>query len=186
MRTVRDRVTRRVRLYRPDRNPLRRRSDRWEALVVALATGLVLLALWPAALAGAAVYRDGLRAEASGPGIRERVVVTLVETPAGAREWRTDQGVLVTGRVAALTDAAAGTSAIVWIDGHGAITTRPRLHAEVVLSAVLAVLWVELGAIVVALVGHRIARRALDRGRHARWDAAWATAGSWRRGPHRT
>ncbi|GAA1002429.1 hypothetical protein Aple_000440 [Acrocarpospora pleiomorpha] len=177
-----DWAVRRVRLYRPDRNPLRRSSDRWEALVVALAISFTLLSIWPATLISAAVYRDGLRAELSGPGARAAAVVTLVRTPAGAQEWQTGDGRRVTGRVTTLPQVVVGATYQVWIDGRNAVTTPPRTRAETIMATGFAALGLELGVVFLAFLACVTARHLLNRGRYAQWSAAWTVAEArWRR-----
>ncbi|MER6583458.1 hypothetical protein, partial [Nonomuraea sp. NPDC001023] len=61
MRAVMNAALLRIRRHRPDRNPLRRRSDRVESAVLAVAVLLVLLSVWPAVLAGRVTYEGGLR-----------------------------------------------------------------------------------------------------------------------------
>ncbi|MEU8174739.1 hypothetical protein AB0C14_17830 [Microbispora hainanensis] len=79
MRPIARWVVSRLRRYRPDHNPLRRRSDRIEAALAAAALAAVLFAAWPAALAAHTVYDAGVAAERVGPGARHLVEATLVE-----------------------------------------------------------------------------------------------------------
>lgn len=177
-----DWVMRFVRLYRPDLNPLRRRSDRWEALVVALATALVLLSIWPIALMGSVVYQNGLRAELAGRQARESVVATLVRTPAGTQQWQGEHGQPITGQVTPLTQVRVGSSYRVWVDAHNQVTPRPRSHTETILSTAVAVFSLGLTAIIAVSLVYRSARFFLDRHRYAQWSAAWAIAEErWRR-----
>lgn len=169
-------VRRCVRLYRPDRNPLRRRSDRWEALVVAFAIGLVLLSVWPVTLVSGAVYRNGLREEAAGPKSRQFVLVTLVATATGGRQWQRQDGTPVTGHVTPFTELPVGTTQRVWVDGRNQVTIRPREHAETLMSTAVAAFGLELSAIILVFFGYRAARYSLDRGRYAEWTTAWAVA----------
>ncbi|NJP24979.1 hypothetical protein OHB01_33565 [Microbispora hainanensis] len=78
MRPIARWVVSRLRRYRPDHNPLRRRSDRIEAALAAAALAAVLFSVWPAALAAHTVYDAGVAAERVGPGARHLVEATLV------------------------------------------------------------------------------------------------------------
>ncbi|MEO3859641.1 hypothetical protein [Acrocarpospora sp. B8E8] len=174
-------LMRRVRLYRPDRNPLRRPSDRWETLVVALAIGLVLLSIWPVTVVSAAVYQRGLRSELSGSGVRESVTVTLARTQTGALRWQRDDGAQVTGLVTPRVQVV-GMTYQVWVDADNRVTTRPRDHADTIMSTSVAAFGLELGVLLFVWLGYMLARFLLDRGRYAQWSAAWVVAGErWRR-----
>ncbi|NUR92223.1 MAG: hypothetical protein HOY71_49820, partial [Nonomuraea sp.] len=68
----------RVRLYLPDANPLRRRADRIEAVVVAALLALGVLAVLPAVLLGLHVHERATADARAG-----RWVVVRVVEPAG-------------------------------------------------------------------------------------------------------
>ncbi|MEV0199561.1 hypothetical protein [Nonomuraea sp. NPDC050691] len=186
-----------VRLYRPDRNPVRRRSDRLEALGVVVALALLLLSVWPAVVLGRMAYENGTRAERSGVGARRAVPATLVRDAPGAvadehlelgarveaeARWAGPAGKPMTGRVTAPAGAEAGTRVSVWVDARGRLVPPPRRHGETVFDTVTAALLVLAGGAAVSFSGFRGFRRLLDRRRYAAWDAAWAEAARrWRR-----
>ncbi|WP_169946072.1 hypothetical protein [Microbispora sp. H11081] len=194
MRPIARWVVRRLRRYRPDRNPLRRRSDRVEAALLAAALTAVLLAVWPAALAARAVY-DGGSAERVGPGARQLVEATLVgdvaAVPANGRgllgmsaaRWTLPGGEVREGMVpAALLLRDGPAKARLWVDATGMPVTAPPQRAETMTRAGLAAFGVMSAAVVLALAGFALGRHRLDRGRYRAWEEAWAAADRrWRR-----
>ncbi|GAA3191051.1 hypothetical protein [Nonomuraea roseoviolacea] len=190
-------VVLRVRLYRPDRNPVRRRSDRLEAVGAVVALALLLLSVWPAVVVGRMAYDNGTRAERAGASARRAVTATLVrDAPTTIAEEHVDLGAKVeavarwtgpagkpmTGPVTAPAGARAGTRVSVWVDARGVPASPPRRHGETVFDTVTAALLVLAAGAVVSLSGFRGLRCLLDRGRYAAWDAAWAEAARrWRR-----
>ncbi|NUW34183.1 hypothetical protein HTZ77_22485 [Nonomuraea sp. SMC257] len=190
-------VVLRVRLYRPDHNPVRRRSDRLEAVGVVVTLALLLLSVWPAVVVGRMAYENGTRAERAGVNARRSVTATLVrdapttvadehvglgaKVEADAR-WAGPAGKPMTGRVTAPAGAKAGTRVSVWVDARGEPAPPPRRHAETVFDTVTAALLMLAGGAAVSFSGLRGLRCLLDRGRYAAWDAAWAEAARrWRR-----
>ncbi len=193
-------VVSRLRRYRPDRNPLRRRSDRVEAALAAAALAAVLIAAWPAALAARTVYDDGVAAERVGPGTRQLVEATLVEAtsigdtpavPANGRglpaaipaRWTLPSGEVREGVVpAALLLRDGPADARLWVDAAGRPAAPPPQRAETVTRAGLAAAGVVASAAVLAWACFALARHRLDRRRYREWEAAWAAADQrWRR-----
>ncbi|NUW39106.1 Rv1733c family protein [Nonomuraea rhodomycinica] len=190
-------VVLRVRLYRPDRNPVRRRTDRLEAVGVMVALALLLLSVWPAVVVGRMAYENGTRSERAGAGARRAVTATLVrDAPTtladehvspGAKveavaRWTGPAGKPMTGPVTAPAGARAGTRVSVWVDARGEPAPPPRRHGETVFDAVTAALLMLAGGAAVSLSAFRGLRCLLDRRRYAAWDAAWAEAARrWRR-----
>ncbi|GAB3146817.1 hypothetical protein [Microbispora hainanensis] len=115
MRPITRWVVSRLRRYRPDHNPLRRRSDRIEAALAAAALAAVLFAAWPAALAAHTVYDAGVAAERVGPGARHLVEATLVEA-APVQEASLETG---PAEAASLGAASAGAASGVVSAGEG-------------------------------------------------------------------
>lgn len=172
-----DRIMRVVRLYRPDGNPLRRTSDRWEAAVVAVLAGLALLSLWPAVWVASAMYGSEVRAEAAAPPGRERVVIRFA-----ADQWRSPDGVVVTGRSLARPSEQSDTVRQVWLDGRHQIAPRPRDAQELALAAAITGLGTALAAGGLLMVAYTWVRFFLDRRRLARWGDDWLVADRrWRR-----
>ncbi|MEU6432021.1 hypothetical protein ABZ860_39480 [Microbispora sp. NPDC046973] len=200
MRSVARWVVSWLRRYRPDRNPLRRRSDRIEAALAAAALAAVLLAAWPAALAARAVYDGGVAAERVGPGARQLVEATLVEAtsveegsavPAGGRglpavspaRWTLPSGEVREGMVpAALLLRDGPANARLWVDASGRPAAPPPQRAETVTRAGLAAVGVVASAAVLTWACFALGRHWLDRRRYREWEAAWAAADQrWRR-----
>ncbi|MEU7942740.1 Rv1733c family protein [Microbispora bryophytorum] len=193
-------VVSRLRRYRPDRNPLRRRSDRVEAALAAAALAAVLFAVWPAALAARAVYDDGIAAERAGSGTRQLVEVTLVETasieaapavqangrglPAvSPARWTLPSGEVREGVVpAALLLRDGPANARLWVDAAGRPVAPPPQRAETMTRAGLAAAGAVASVAVLAWACFALARGWLDRRRYREWEAAWAAADQrWRR-----
>ncbi|WP_327046142.1 hypothetical protein OG320_31480 [Microbispora sp. NBC_01189] len=192
MRSIARWVVAGLRRYRPDRNPLRRRSDRVEAGIVAAVLVTALLAVWPAALAARAAYGGG--PAAAGPGARHLVEATLtggatasaadahVLLEATAARWTLPDGGVREGMVPAALLLRDGPRARLWIDGEGRPATPPPHRAEMTARAGLAASGVMAGAVALAAACLVLARRRLDRARYRAWDAAWADADQrWRR-----
>ncbi|WP_030507096.1 hypothetical protein [Microbispora rosea] len=190
----------RLRRYRPDHNPLRRRSDRIEAAIAAAALAAVLFAVWPAALAARTVYDGGVAAERVGPGTPQLVEATLVEAPAAedgsaapaagrglpaasSARWTLPSGEVREGVVPAVLLLRDGPmKARLWVDGEGRPAAPPPHRAETVTRAGLAAAGVVAIVTVLAWACFALTRHWLDRGRYRDWEAAWAAADQrWRR-----
>ncbi|MFI7693711.1 hypothetical protein ACIBQ6_31910 [Nonomuraea sp. NPDC049655] len=195
MRAVMNAAMLRIRRHRPDRNPLRRRSDRLESAGLAVAVLLVLLSVWPAVLAGRITYEGGLREARVGPGFRQQVTATALREPRPVRpsfgeaattmvpaSWTTPAGVARTGQVQVPAGTRAGQTVPLWIDGEGDPTTPPPSRTDVVLRGVGMAAFVQVLAFLLVLGAVVALRRLLDRRRYADWDAAWIRANDrWRR-----
>ncbi|MFI6175119.1 hypothetical protein ACIA8R_06220 [Nonomuraea sp. NPDC051191] len=195
MRAVMNAAMLRIRRHRPDRNPLRRRSDRLESAGLAVAVLLVLLSVWPAVLAGRVAYEGGLRDARVGPGHRQQVTATVLREPRPVRpgfgeaatstvpaSWTTPAGSARTGQVQVPAGTRAGQTVPLWIDPEGDPTTPPAGHTDVVLRGVGLAAFVQVLACLLVLGAVAALRRLLDRRRYADWDAAWLRADDrWRR-----
>ncbi|MEW9529695.1 hypothetical protein [Microbispora sp. NPDC049125] len=170
-----------------DRNPLRRRCDRVEALVRLVAVlGFMAAVVFGMALSVRA-YDDGVRTEAQQQRSRHQVTATLVEdvtTPrlsaAGAAvghaqaRWTAPDGVQRTGVVDAAPSKHAGDVIRVWTDEHGTLTPRPQDRETTVVAALTVGTGVPMAAsaglavlvLLVRTVNQRRARRA--------WEAQWS------------
>ncbi|MEV4300414.1 Rv1733c family protein [Microbispora rosea] len=200
MRSLARWVVSRLRRYRPDHNPLRRRSDRIEAALAAAAVAAVLFAVWPAALAARTVYDGGVAAERGGPGTRQLVEATLVEATAAEEgsavtaagrglpatspaRWTLPSGEVREGVVPAVLLLRDGPmKARLWVDAEGRPAAPPPHRAETVTRAGLAAAGVVASVAVLAWACFALTRHWLDRGRYRDWEAAWAAADQrWRR-----
>lgn len=186
--TRRTRLARLVRRWRPDRNPLRRAADRFEAAIMtALTAAFVFGAPAAALVAGHEAAAAGLRAEHAQMAWHQVPAVLLQNAPAPAHAmfqasleplvragWMAPDGVAHTGRVYAPGGARAGSTVQVWADGSGHLTRSPMQGAEVVTRiALVASLATLIVAVTVAMLG-LLAHWALDRRRLAAWDAHWS------------
>lgn len=185
-----------VRGLRPDRNPLRRTSDRVETyllagLFVAAAAG----APFAAQAASQAAYSGALRAERVQLATRHQVRAVLTRTArsdTGAytlstevpvpATWTSSAGVRRTGLILALAGTAKGSSVSIWTDAQGNITSPPLQPAQVAGQGEVAALGTIAGIAVLYLGEAAIVRYVVNRRRMAAWDADWAvTAQAWNR-----
>ena len=181
---------------RPDRNPLRRRTDRVEALILG---GLVAVAAAGAPVAAVAAsdwaHAGATRAAHAQQETGHRVQAVLLAppravaggyavngmTPASAT-WTTPGGVRRTGQVSVPADSARGTTITVWTDQAGNVTSPPLTPAQIADQGTFAAL-VTVAAIVLACLLATVTTRLLvNRCRMAAWTADWAvTAPMWNR-----
>jgi hypothetical protein len=182
-----------VRGLRPDRNPLRRRTDRVETcllagLFVAAAAG----APFAAHAASQASYAEALRLQQEQTASRHQVgaaltqaattvsgyaLSTLVLTPA---TWMSAGGVRRSGEVPAEPDSPRGTVVQVWTDGNGYLVSPPLAASQVAGQADAAIVGTIAGIAVVYVAGAGAIRLVMNRRRMAAWDADWlATARTW-------
>lgn len=185
-----------LRGLRPDRNPLRRTSDRVQTcllagMFVAAAAG----APFAAQAASQAAHATALRAEQAQIAATHQVRavltqvaastisanVVLPEVPAAAT-WTSVTGVHRTGEVVAPTGSPKGTAVTIWTLANGDLTSPPLQPSQVTGQAELAAAGAIVGIALLYLCAAVIARTAFYRGRMAAWEAEWAvTAGLWNR-----
>ncbi len=185
------RLGRSVRGLWPDRNPLRRTSDRLEA---AISVGILLAFLICAPLLALAVsswtYGVGLRtADAEHASWHQVTAVSLTSAPTDGyggyaamvqARWLGPDGKQHTGEVSVPAGSKAGTRVTVWVDRAGHVTGAPldtsMARGEAVLASVIAP--AVLGVALLGLWG--TAHKLIDRHRLAGWDADWrATGPQW-------
>jgi len=181
-------LSRLLRGRRPDRNPLRRGSDRAEtAMLGVLLAAFLAGAPFAAHAAGSWTYAASTReAQAQQAAIHEvRATLLQAATPwsvtAGGSQaearWRAPDGQVRTAELIVPTGAAAGSTVTVWVNRAGQLTDPPLQRSQVVgrtdMSQVLAVAALAVALILVGWLG----RRALDRRRLAAWDADWLATG---------
>jgi hypothetical protein len=176
-----------------DHNPLRRRTDRIEA-VIRLVTVILLLVAVPIATIAVARQVDHIesnRAHAQQAAEREVTAVLLQRASAtGAPDpytsvqmtyvlarWQPPGRSPRTGQVLATAGAPAGSTVTVWTDASGALTSPPpdprTIAGDVCVAAVTACLV----TILLVLGSITLAGRALDRRRLRSWDAEWRATG---------
>ncbi len=184
-----------------DRNPLRRRTDRFEA-VLRLATLILFLVGVPLAALTAGRQADHLALrQAHAQQAAEHEVSAVLLQPASATavadpyssvqltyalaRWQPPGRPPRSGQVLAPEGARAGSTVTVWIGASGALASPPLDHFEITDDATIAAMVACLAASVLVLGSSALARRALDRRRLRAWDAEWRAAGplwSGRRG----
>jgi hypothetical protein len=173
---------------RPDRNPLRRATDRAEAAVLAgLAAAFLLGAPAAAVTAGHLAAAAGLRAEQTS---RYKVQAMLladapgtfytpygpVAMPAVAR-WTAPDGSRRTGLVGADSVGHSGATVTIWVDKSGHLTGPPPRAGQVTTQAALAAAAAPVFLGLLVFVTGLVSIGALNTRRLAAWDAAWQEVG---------
>jgi hypothetical protein len=185
-----------VRRLRPDKNPLRRRSDRVETYLLA---GLFVVAAagvpFAAQAAAHAAYSGALRTEQAQLATRHQVRAVLTQ-PAGDNSsaytlstevpvqatWPSVTGVKRAGAVLAEAGSPKGSAVTIWTDGAGNLTTPPLQPSQVAGQGDVAALGAIVAVVAVYLCVTAIVRYVLNRCRMAAWDADWVvTAKAWNR-----
>ena len=186
------RLTRYARWLGLDRNPLRRRTDRIEA-VMRLATVILFLVAVPLvciAVAQLAAHLAQRQAHAQAAAERQVTAVLLqtvrpdhvpdpyssVQMSMAPARWQPPGQPSRSGQVLAPDGARAGSIVTIWVDAAGAVTSPPDTG---VVDAAVAVAVVNtcLAAGLILLVSNGLARRALERRRLSEWDAEWRAIG---------
>jgi len=184
-----------VRGARPDRNPLRRRTDHLETcllagLFVAAAAG----APFAAQAAGHAWHADATRTQQAQLAARHEVTAVLAQSAGPIGEytlssqvptlasWKSAGGTLRAGDVPALPGSPSGTVVNVWTNANGYLVSPPLTVTQVADQANAARV-AAVGGIIVGYMASTLAiRQLLNRRRMAAWDADWlATARVWNR-----
>lgn len=179
------RAARAVRGLWPDRNPLRRTTDRVEAVLAGLLAVAFLAGAPPVAVAaGHAASAIGSRtAQAQQASWRQVPAVLLATAPAAQlhqfqvtvpARWVAPDGTRRTGQVLAPPGTEAGRAVMVWVDKAGQLTGNPPLElaqvrGQVVLAAALTPLALGLVLLCAGLLIHAV----LGRRRMACWETDW-------------
>jgi hypothetical protein len=182
------RLGRFVRGRRPDRNPLRRGSDRVETAVLALLVIVFLVAAPFATLASgswalARAHQAQLAERASSYQV-PAVVLKLDEPSGGAfldaqarARWTAHDGKVITGDIAVPLGTAAGATHWLWTTADGQLTNPPLEDSQVTGQAYVAEgFTVVILAILLTSTG-LMTRWTLDKRRMAAWDAEWRATG---------
>jgi len=172
-----------------DGNPMRRGSDRFQAVMRA---GLLVLFLagGPAAAVqvGQGVYVSGLRARQAQTAAWHRVpAVVLRAAPMTAGwlrprpspvvlsvRWVLPGGAARTGEITSGEKRAAGNILPVWIDATGRLAHPPRSRLDVAGQAIGAAAATSAVLALVLAAAGRVISRLLDRYRLARWAEDWS------------
>ena len=173
---------------RPDRNPLRRGSDRAEtAMFGVLLAAFLVGAPFAAHVAGSWTYATSIREAHAQQAAFRQVPATLLEGAAswsigeGGAEaqarWTAPDGQARTGQVFVPSGVPAGSTVLVWTNHAGQLADPPLQHSQVTgradMARVLAVAALAVMVLIVGLTG----RWTLDRRRLAAWDAEWLATG---------
>jgi hypothetical protein len=161
------------------RDPLVRKIDRIEALVVVLAVLVSLLAIPVAAAVGTAVYDSRRQAYAEQTDSRHTVAATVTDVPASQQILRTGTatvparwtagGAEHTGSVKAQSTVKTGDPVEVWVDHNGVQVPgpTPTTRAAVEAATGALVIWISVAAI--AATVFTVTRAVCDRVRFTGW-----------------
>jgi hypothetical protein len=188
-RTVRaTRLGRFVRGRRPDRNPLRRGSDRVETAVLALLVIVFLVAAPFAALASgswalARAHQAQLAERASS--YRVPAVVLKLDPPSGGAyadpgaqaRWTARDGTVITGEIPVPLGTAVGSTQWLWTTANGRLTNPPLQYSQVTGQAYAAEGFGLVTLAVLLAITGLVTRWTLDKRRMAAWDAEWRATG---------
>lgn len=183
-----------------DHNPLRRGTDRVEA-VLRLVTVVLLVAAVPAAVvAGQWADRKALhvaQAQRAADHLVTAVLLqdapetgipdpyTSVQTTIVPARWQLPGYPSRTGDVVVVPGAHKGSTVRTWVDSSGVRADPPMQHRDIVGEVCIAVVLTLLASWLALLVAWAIARRVLNRRRFRAWEAEWRATGplwSGRRG----
>jgi len=184
------RLRRLLRGWRPDRNPLRRRSDRAETAIIGLLFA-VFLAGVPLAwhFAGSWAFSAFARQARLEQAAEHSVPATLLETapgwstsgtgaaPDAEVRWQAPDGQTRTGPVFVPGGAAAGARVTVWINRAGQLTDPPLQQIQVTSRAQLARVLAVAALAIALLVAGALTHRVMHRRRLAAWAADWLAKG---------
>ncbi len=160
------------------RDPLVRTTDRIEALVLALAVVVSLVAAPIAAAVGTAVYDSRRHLYAEQAETRHRVVATVTDVPdspmlrggittVSARWAAADTE--HTGAVEALSTTKTGDPVEIWIDHSGALVPAPTPTIRAAVEAVASGLAIWISAAAIAVTLYNLTRAVCDRIRFTGW-----------------
>jgi hypothetical protein len=184
-----------LRQWRPDRNPLRRRSDRAEAAVLGVLVAVFCVVTpFAAHAAGSWAYAASAREAQEQKAAVHKVTATLLEkappwngfagAPGAAPEvharWRAPDGQPRTGQLYVPDGGPAGGTVTIWTNQAGQLTNPPLQHSQVTDRAQVAWASVVSGLAAVLIAIGWLVHRLFDRRRLAAWDADWlATEPRW-------
>lgn len=190
------RFARLIRGWRLDRNPLRRPSDRAEAVIVFwLLVAFAVIAPLTARAAAAWAHAVAEHTRVSALATRYEVTaITLEKAPPPRRTlmtqpqvdaaWIAPDGRHRTGQVQVPAGTQQGSSERIWVDGAGDPVAPPLPAAKVAGLADRAACAAIALLIGLFLITVSVIKRVIDRKRLAAWDAEWTVTGPrWTRQP---
>jgi len=173
----------------PDRNPLRRPSDRVEALVIVLLAIAFLVGAPLAAIAGGSwAHAVAHRAELAQQASWTRVNAVTLTTAAGQgtangldaqalARWTAPDGKVAKAEVPVPPGTPAGTTVQVWTTRDGQLTVAPLQDSQVQGDTLFGAIGGALAVAVAVTVTWMVASRMLDHRRMAALDAEWRSTG---------
>lgn len=182
------RLGRFVRGRRPDRNPLRRASDRVETAVLALLVIVFLAAAPFAALAsGSWALASARHAQLAQRASTYQVSALVLKVgapnaaawldPTAQARWTAHDGTVVTADISVPLGTTAGSTQQLWTTADGQLTDPPLQDSQVTGQAYFAEGFGVCALAVLLAITGLVTRRALDKRRMAAWDAEWRTTG---------
>ncbi len=179
-----------IREWRPDRNPLRRASDRVEtvalaALLITFLAGVPFVAL----ACGTIAHAIGHRAQLAELSARHQVTAVVLNTaaqeygdgglvmPQVKARWSMPGGKAVTGEVTVPAGTTAGAKIPVWVTRDGQLTDPPLQDSQIAGQAFLAQTFGVITFTTVLVIAGALIRRGLGKRRMAGWDADWMATG---------
>lgn len=187
------RLARFWRRIHPGRNPLARRSDRIEGVVLLVVVLGLIIALPLAVLAGGATYREQAAISEQQHATHRLVTATLLEavpipspavgtslidngSPGVRARWTAPDGAERIGTIAADPGSAAGTRVPLWLAESGDPSPAPLSSTEITTTGIVAGAFFWLASMCVLVTAYWLARLVLDCRRSSRWDHEWAAA----------
>ena len=176
----------------PDRNPLRRTSDRLAAAIMAAAlitflAGAPVVALaagWWAQAAAAQVARAQHASWRQVPAVLVTGAPGAMDLSYGAAappearaRWTAPDGTARRGYVEVPAGSRAGRTVPIWVDRAGGQTGPPLRPDQVTGQTVLAMVAAPLTLAAVLVCAGALGLQAVNRRRLAAWDAGWDTTG---------
>jgi hypothetical protein len=164
-----------------DRNPLRRRTDRVEAAMIAGPIAVFLISAPALTAAGHWIGAAGMqqqRAEAAWRPVPATVQGQIPSGPAAwmLARWTAPDGQPRSGWIPASLADAADRSAQVWVTRTGALTGPPVRHSQIQGRIAIADLVTVLGLGLILCLAGGTGRVLLTRRRLADWNRAWRVA----------
>jgi hypothetical protein len=184
-------LVRLVRGRRLDRNPLRRKTDRIETVVLGvLLAGFLAGAPFAAVAAGNWTYASSARKAQAQRAVIHPVQAILLQSasswneypeggtlPDATARWRAPDGQLRTGTVYLPDGGAAGSKKLIWVNRSGQQTDPPLQPSQIAGRVGLAETIAVVALAVVLAVPGGLTWRTLDARRLAGWDADWLATG---------
>jgi hypothetical protein len=188
-----DALSRCARWFGFDANPLRRGTDRIEAILRLTLVILLVVAVPVAAIAAGrqADHAALNRAHADRTGDHQINAVLLQNAPVTGvpdpytsiqttwvlARWQPPGRPARTGQVLATAGARKGSTVSTWIDASGAVTSPPPDHRFIVGDVCIAVMLTCIASVLLLLASGTLASRAFVRRRMRAWEAEWRAIG---------